>query len=409
MKALAMIVFLIAVPALASLAAVDIEVRKSVNNARPAPGEPVEFTVLANNVGDEPATGVSVIDALPAGLEIPVGAAAYTSTGTYDPSTGTWNIGDLAAGGSAVLTVPAVVTDPEPAPCIVNRAALSLAGDANPDNDESRAAIYQPGVERCVDIDVSFSITSRTLLIFPSCDAQDHYGGQVDILNRGPDAARNITVSIGQSPVVGPNLRFDDTDCSNAPAAHCEIGEIAAGETITIDVTSDLYQSYESFTQTLTVSATASDVDYDLANNNPSASGVGGGFSSCDPIDLGIGDIDIGVPACFIATAAYGTSMHPHLDSLRAFRDRYLITSAGGRAIVRFYYRHSPPIAAYIAKRDWLRAVVRALLAPLVFAIEFPAWAATLLLLAATAVLVLWRVRIARLGLGCRPGLTWPR
>jgi len=401
MKAFAIIAFLLAFPA---LAAVDIEVSKSVNNARPAPGEPVEFTVLASNVGDEPATGVSVIDALPAGLEIPVGTAAYTSTGTYEASTGTWDIGDLAVGGNAVLTVPAIVTDPDPAPCIVNRAASDLAADANPDNDEGRAAIYQAGVARCVDVDVSFSITASEMHLFPSCDSDDRYGGHVDVTNHGPDTASNVVVMIGQSPVIGPNLRFDDTDCSNAAAAHCEIGEIAAGETISIDVTSDLYRSYETFTQTLTVTATGSDVDYDLANNNPSATGVSGGFSNCDPIDLGIGDINIGVPACFIATAAYGTSMHPHLDSLRAFRDQYLMTSASGRAVVRFYYRHSPPIAAYIAKRDWLRAVVRALLAPIVFAIEFPTWAATLLLLVAAAALLARQYRYRRFTRGFRPG-----
>jgi len=404
MKAFSMIAFLLAFPAFASLAAFDVEVTKSVNNARPAAGEPVEFTVLANNIGDEQASGVSVIDVLPDGLAIPVGTAVFTSTGAYNPSTGRWYIGDLAAGEGAVMTFPAVVTDPAPAPCIVNRAASGLAVDANPANDEGRAAIYQPGVERCVDIDISFSISSRSLIFFPTCDAENHYGGYVNVTNHGPDTASNVVVTIGQSPVVGPNLRFDDADCSNPPAAHCEIGDIAPGETITIDVTSDLYRSYETFTQTLTVGATGSDFDYDLENNDPSATGVGGGFSSCEPIDLGIGDMAIGVPACFIATAAYGTSMHPHLDSLRAFRDRYLITSASGRAVVRFYYRHSPPIAAYIAKRDWLRAVVRALLAPIVFAIEFPVWAATLLLLAAVAALLARRYRYRRYTRGFRPG-----
>jgi hypothetical protein len=30
---------------------------------------------------------------------------------------------------------------------------------------------------------------------------------------------------------------------------------------------------------------------------------------------------------------------------LRKFRDRYLLTNAPGKAFVRFYYKHSPPIA----------------------------------------------------------------
>lgn len=75
---------------------------------------------------------------------------------------------------------------------------------------------------------------------------------------------------------------------------------------------------------------------------------------------------------CFIATAAWGSWMHPHVASLRDFRDRVLMRNAPGRAFVAFYYRHSPPIAAFISRHDTLRAATRAALAPLVFAIERP-------------------------------------
>ena len=79
---------------------------------------------------------------------------------------------------------------------------------------------------------------------------------------------------------------------------------------------------------------------------------------------------------CFIATAAFGSWMDPHVASLRQFRDDVLMPHAAGRAFVAFYYRHSPPLAEFISRHDGLRAVTRAALAPLVFAIERPAGAA---------------------------------
>jgi hypothetical protein len=48
------------------------------------------------------------------------------------------------------------------------------------------------------------------------------------------------------------------------------------------------------------------------------------------------------------------------------------MTNSAGRAFVRFYYRHSPPLADFIAQHDWLRAIVRALLTPVVYALENP-------------------------------------
>ncbi len=88
-----------------------------------------------------------------------------------------------------------------------------------------------------------------------------------------------------------------------------------------------------------------------------------------------------GVCDCFVATAAWGSWMNPHVVSLRDFRDRVLMRSPQGRAFVTAYYRHSPPLAAFIGRHDALRAVARTLLAPVVLAIERPAVAAGILLL----------------------------
>jgi hypothetical protein len=65
---------------------------------------------------------------------------------------------------------------------------------------------------------------------------------------------------------------------------------------------------------------------------------------------------------CFIATAAYGTETAAELDILRDFRDQVLLKNALGSLFVEAYYKVSPPIADFIAKNDFLRAVVREVL-----------------------------------------------
>jgi len=70
---------------------------------------------------------------------------------------------------------------------------------------------------------------------------------------------------------------------------------------------------------------------------------------------------------CFIATAAYGTETASQLDILRDFRDQVLLENALGSRFVEAYYRVSPPVADFIVKNDFLRAVVReALVDPVV-------------------------------------------
>ena len=70
--------------------------------------------------------------------------------------------------------------------------------------------------------------------------------------------------------------------------------------------------------------------------------------------------------SCFIATAAFGSSLDPRVVLLRSFRDRYLMTNAAGRALAHWYYRVSPPLAGKIRESPFLKLLVRAILWPLV-------------------------------------------
>lgn len=375
MKRLGTIILLISLPVAVTMASPDIKVQQFVNKAIPMINEPVEFTVQVSNVGVELAVDVLIVDKLPVEMSIPAGVAAFPSVGSYDPVNGEWFIGELMPGESVTLVIPAVVTELQPPQCIVN-AAVSRFGDLVADNNEARAAIYQTVGYRCVDVRPFPNISAGTSF-FPTCNSQEPYQGTIDVRNFGPDSARNVVVSVTQTPIIGASVRFEDARCAESGLDVCSVAEIAAGETISLNVTSNAFQNDVDTNYQLALSASTTDVDYAPENDFLEADSVARGFSSCETVDLGDVGLPVG-PSCFIATAAYGSRMDPRLDTLRDFRDQIMLTNEPGRALVRFYYKHSPPLADFIAERDWLRAVVRGLLFPVVATIEYPVLAAML-------------------------------
>lgn len=70
--------------------------------------------------------------------------------------------------------------------------------------------------------------------------------------------------------------------------------------------------------------------------------------------------------SCFVATAAFDSSMEKHVTILKNFRDAYLLPYAFGRILVRIYNEYSPPLAHFIAKHEILKPPVRIGLMPLV-------------------------------------------
>ncbi len=90
-------------PAMANLITT---VQQSSGSPRPRVGSAVDFDIVVFNEGSSIADVVTLLAALPAGLEL---VTHTVTSGSYDPGTGTWDIGSMGVGATATLTISATV------------------------------------------------------------------------------------------------------------------------------------------------------------------------------------------------------------------------------------------------------------------------------------------------------------
>lgn len=108
--------------------AADLSLTKTVNNANPLVGSLVTFEVVVTNNGPQDTSGVTVTDLLPNGYTY----SNFTiSTGTYNPTTGLWTVGNLINGKSETLQILAIVN---PTGNYVNVAEVTASALPDPDS-----------------------------------------------------------------------------------------------------------------------------------------------------------------------------------------------------------------------------------------------------------------------------------
>ncbi|MCX7847705.1 MAG: hypothetical protein N2595_06735 [bacterium] len=138
----------------------DLGISKSASTAAPPLGGTVVFSITVTNRGPWQATGVTVHDALPAGL-----VYLSHSGGSYAPGSGIWNVGTLAAGASATLTIVAQVATTQ---AVTNIARQTQVDQHDPTPDTNTLPVVVLAQPVMVDITnapvtVTFDVTSYVI------------------------------------------------------------------------------------------------------------------------------------------------------------------------------------------------------------------------------------------------------
>jgi len=106
----------------------DLSLTKEVDNAAPGSGEEIVYTLTVENEGPQSTTGVEVTDVLPEGLTF---VSSTASHGSYDATTGLWDVGQLVVGTSATLEITVTV---DGTGTITNTASVTSSNLPDPDD-----------------------------------------------------------------------------------------------------------------------------------------------------------------------------------------------------------------------------------------------------------------------------------
>jgi len=342
----------------------DLQVTKTVDIPSPGLGSSVQFQVQVTNAGPDSAPSVELQDLLPAGMSIPGAMSPFATHGSYNSATGTWQIGTLNSGVQATLNIPVVPRQYVTPECYVNQASIpSYTGyDPQRGNNAASSTVYVGGVSTCSELTLTVTPSIFEQTVCQTSSAQDLLVFDVRVHNAGPNAAQNASISLtgnlgGAEQTAQNSLSFEEIASGQTVSGSmtwnlaCARNEVVAAYTVVAN--SDTTLSTDSITRVAGEYAVTSSVaDTTTTTDTATDSGGGGG--------------------CFIATAAYGSYMDPHVYALRQFRDNVLMQTTPGRWFVGLYYEYSPPLADIISRNEYLRLLTRWLLTPLVYTVAYP-------------------------------------
>jgi uncharacterized repeat protein (TIGR01451 family) len=233
--------------------ATDLQITKSDNPDPVAAGNTLTYSVIVTNNGTITAKNVSVTDDLPAGLTL---NSALPSPGSW--SSPTWTIGDLAAGGSATLTLTTTVNQGFTGSTLTNTATVSSTTLDTDTGNNSDTELTQANKQ--ADVSVSKSCTTSPVV------AGQQINYTIQVQNNGPSDALNVSLE-----EVNPSISNLQYSLDNATwmswSSPFSLGTLHAGNTESIYLKGIVLSSVTgSLSNTATV--TTSTTDPNTANNS---------------------------------------------------------------------------------------------------------------------------------------------
>ena len=233
----------------------DLSLEKTLSNASPNIGDSVIFNIVLRNEGPDPATGIQIRDPLPSGLQF---VSTTLNAGTYNSTTGRWNVGTLDSGGSANLAILATVTAPG---TFTNTARVETVDQADPDStagnnnenedDQDSAILSVPVID--LSIEKTFSPDR------PSVGQNVTF--TVTVSNAGPEDASGVVVSDALPSgltFVRSATRAGTYDNSTG---RWTVGSLSGGATETLDIVAVLDEFRETTNVAEVIAADQFDAD----------------------------------------------------------------------------------------------------------------------------------------------------
>ena len=237
----------------------DLVVTKT-GPATVTPGRSATWTLTVTNSGPSDAQAVVVDDAAPAGV-------TWTSASASDPAMSCTTaircpLATLAAGATVTVTVTGTIAASFPAAKITNTATVAaVTADPVPGNNSSSATSTVT-----TEADLVVAKTAGTATVVAGTTAT----WTVTVTNNGPSTARSVSLAEGLP--TGVTIYSLNPSVGSCGATSCDLGDLAAGATTTIGVTTVIpSDTADASTVTNTASASSTTADPTAANNTASA------------------------------------------------------------------------------------------------------------------------------------------
>ena len=258
---------------------VDVGVRMIPASGTAAQGVPFTYALTVTNAGSLAASGVSVTDILPAGVDF---VSAVASQGTCSGTTTiVCTLGAMASDASATIQL---TVRPSIIGTLVNSVSVAANEvDPNSVNNTASASVVVKAAQDTVDLGVSMTAAPNPAAVLANLTYV------ISVTNSGVGTANNVTMS----DAIPANVKFisvsgSQGNCSGITYVTCYFGSLASGATATATIVIQP-QATGVYTNTANVSGSTSDVN---AANNAATTAVVVNASPSASADLALSMTD---------------------------------------------------------------------------------------------------------------------
>ncbi|MAO77698.1 MAG: hypothetical protein CL665_07595 [Balneola sp.] len=236
--------------------AADIQVLKIVDNSVPIEGDFINYTISVTNQGPRDATNLKILDQLPSGITF---QSANPSVGTFNNSTGIWDIGTFVNGASASLVINAQVDQNTEGSTIANTATIQSV-DQNDTNISNNSSTVNITVD---EASAPTSCNDRPLLRFTTYTLESGTALELGAVYKFDSVIPGVYARI--EIITDNNATLTDIDQTSGTTAFNEAFsprvQSADGNDAFMDFEISFYDSATNVQKYLSFAATSSDVD----------------------------------------------------------------------------------------------------------------------------------------------------